>query len=179
MARPKKQIDDTNTPDAPRISVIDRKVIMAQRMKNPFGTPSMVVPLRGAKRGWEVRTFVADAEHPNRHYDAVFRLGWVPLTARDLDVSPESLGYNVAPDGRIVRGRHSEEVLMAMPKDDFRAAQTVKSQTNLAGLKPQKVRTEVAQATAKAHGDEAGDMTYRNYSQKDIVEPVPGPTDAA
>lgn len=170
MARPK---NETEQPDEPRISVIDRAAIMRQRQKNPFGTPSMVIPLRGEKRDWQVRTFANDAEHPNRHYDAVFRLGWVPLTEHDLDVSPQSLGYTVAPDGRIVRGRHSEEVLMAMPKEDFKAAQTAKSDANLASLKPQKVRNEVAQATAKQHGDEAGDMTYRNYSQKDIVEPVP------
>lgn len=164
--------ENEQEPTEPRISVIDRKAIMAQRAKNPFGTPSMVIPLRGEKRHWTVRTFANDAEHPNRHYDAVFRLGWVPLTAHDLDVSPESLGYQVAPDGRIVRGRHSEEVLMAMPKDDFKQAQQAKSSANLASLKPQKVREEVSQATAKAHGDEAGEMIHRNYTQKDIVEPV-------
>ena len=171
MARPKNETDEQ--PTEPRISVIDRKAIMAQRTKNPFGTPSMVIPLRGDKRHWEVRTFANDAEHPNRHYDAVFRLGWVPLTAHDLDVSPESLGYQVAPDGRIVRGRHSEEVLMAMPKEDFTAAQKAKSDANLSSLKPQKVRNEVAQATATQHGDEAGEMIHRNYTQREIVEPVP------
>ena len=171
MARPKNETDEQ--PTEPRISVIDRAAIMRQRIDKPFGTPSMKVPLRGEKRNWEVRTFANDAEHPNRHYDAVFRLGWVPLTAHDLDVSPESLGYQVAPDGRIVRGQHSQEVMMAMPPDDYHAAQKAKSDANLASLKPQKVRNEVAQATAKAHGDEAGEMIHRNYTQREIVEPVP------
>ena len=54
---------------APRISVLDR------RLKNPFGSPSRDIPLQGEKRNWVVRTFCADAEHPNRHYDAVHRLG--------------------------------------------------------------------------------------------------------
>jgi hypothetical protein len=152
--------------ETPRISVIDR------RLKNPFGTPSRQIPLKGEKRNWVVRTFCADAEHPNRHYDAVHRLGWRPLTADDLAVSVESLGYVKAADGRIVRGPGGQEVLMAMPQEDFDAVQKAKSDANLKSLRKDSVRGEVAQATAQAHGDEAADATYKHFDQREIVERI-------
>ena len=155
-----------DTPDAPRISVIDR------RLKSPFGLPSRDIPLTGEKRGWVVRTFCSDAEHPNRHYDAVHRLGWVPLTAEDVAVSVESLGFVKAPDGRIVRGPNGQEVLMAMRAEDFARIQRAKTDANLRSLKGSAVREEVAQATAKEHGDQAGDVTHKHFSQQEIVEPI-------
>jgi hypothetical protein len=161
MAR--KAADQT---ESPRISVIDR------RLRNPFGTPSREIPLKGDKKGWVVRTFAADPEHPNRHYDAVHRLGWTPLTKDDLAVSIESLGYVEAPDKRVVRGEKGHEVLMAMPKADFDRIQKAKSDANLKALKVGAVKAEVAQATAKEHGDEAGETTYKHFSQQEFVEPI-------
>ena len=161
---PRKAAAETTA--APRISVIDR------RLKNPFGTPSRDIPLKGEKVGWVVRTFAADAEHPNRHFDAVHRLGWTPLTADDLAVSVESLGYIVSADGRIVRGKNGEEVLMGMPKADFEAVQRAKAEANTKSLKGTSIRSDVAQATAQAHGDEAGDHTFKHFSHRDIVEPI-------
>ena len=158
--------EQTPATEAPRISVIDR------RLKNPFGTPSREIPLQGEKRGWVVRTFCADAEHPNRHYDAVHRLGWTPLGRQDLQETPESLGFTVSADGRIVRGPNGQEVLMAMPKESFDAVQLAKSAANTRALKGSNVRSEVAQATATAHGDEAGEHTYKHFTQKEIVEPI-------
>lgn len=159
MSKEKKQTDE-------RISVIDR------RLKHPFGQPSRDIPLKGDKRGWVVRTFAADPEHPNRHYDAVHRLGWVPLTPADLVHSVESMGFVVSPAGNIVRGAKGEEMLMAMPQADYDRVQKAKSDANLKSLKAGAVRSEVAQATAKAHGDEAGDQTFANFTQKEFVEPI-------
>lgn len=157
---------DTETPESPRISVIDR------RLKNPFGMPSRDIPLKGERRSWVVRTFCADPEHPNRHYDAVHRLGWVPIERDDLAVSPESLGYVVTTDGRVVRGPKGEEVLMAMPKRDFDRVQAAKADANLRSLKATTVRADLAQSAAKEHGDEAGDQAFANFSQKEFVEPI-------
>ena len=160
---PPRKAQDT---DAPRISVIDR------RLKNPFGTPSRDIPLKGEKRNWVVRTFAADPEHPNRHYDAVHRLGWVPLTKDDLGVSIESLGYVESTDGRIVRGEKGHEVLMGMPRADYNKIQASKGAANLASLKRDKVKAEVAQVTAKEHGDEAGDQTDKYFTQQEFVGPL-------
>lgn len=179
MPRPRKNAEDQNptqeaTPTAtaqaeaaPRVSVINR------RLQNPFGTPSRDIPLKGDKaHGWVTRTFAADPEHPNRHYDAVHRLGWIPLTRADLAVSPESIGFTVTPDGRIVRGPNGAEVLMAMPKTDFDAVQRAKSDENLRKLDKKYTRSEVAQATAKEHGSEAGDTVYKHFEQQETVETI-------
>lgn len=155
-------------PSEPRISVI------ARRLKNPFGIPSREIPLTGEKQGWVVRTFCADAEHPNRHYDAVHRLGWTPLSRADLVVAPEQLGFVVAADGRVVRGPQGQEVLMAMPKAHFDAVQKAKSDANTRALKGQHVREEVSQATATAHGSEAGDTIHKHFEQKEFVESIGG-----
>lgn len=163
---PRKETETAVMTETPRISVIDR------RLKNPFGLPSRDIPLKGEKRGWVVRTFCADAEHPNRHYDAVHRLGWVPLTADDVAVTVESLGFVKASDGRIVRGPQGQEVLMAMRSDDYARIQEAKTAANLKSLKGTAVREEVAQATAEQHGDQAGDMAAAHFSQKEIVEPI-------
>lgn len=165
----KKATETPETPQAPaRISVISR------RLQNPFGTPSREIPLKGEKAAtpWVVRTFAADPEHPNRHYDAVHRLGWVPLERDDLAVSPESLGFTVTPDGRITRGPNGAEVLMGMPKADFDAVQKAKSDENLRKLTPKYTRSEVAQATAKEHGSDAGDAVYNTFEQKDVSETI-------
>lgn len=162
----RRAADQTETDAAPRISVIDR------RLKNPFGTPSRDIPLKGEKRTWVVRTFCADAEHPNRHYDAVHRLGWTPITDDDLAAPAGSLGFVVAADKRIVRGPQGQEVLMAMPRKDFERIQKAKADANLRSLKGTSVREEVSQATAKEHGDEAGDSVHKHFRQEEIVEPI-------
>lgn len=171
-----KKASETQEPEATpapaktpaRVSVISR------RLQNPFGTPSREIPLKGEKatQSWVVRTFATDPEHPNRHYDAVHRLGWIPLTKDDIAVSPESLGFSVAPDGRITRGPNGAEVLMGMPKADFDAVQAAKSAENLRKLAPSYTRQEVASATAKEHGSEAGDTIYNTFEQKDVQETI-------
>lgn len=153
-------------PEPPRISVIDR------RLKHPFGTPSREIPLKGERRNWVVRTFSADPEHPNRHFDAVYRLGWIPLTADDIAVSVESLGFVKAVDGRIVRGAGGHEVLMGMPAKDFAAVQKAKSDANLRGLRSSAIKEEVAQATAVRHGDQGGEFVQKHFEQKEITEPI-------
>ena len=151
----------------------DRVSVINRRLKNPFGAPSRDIPLKGEKRGWVVRTFVADKEHPNRHYDAVHVYGYVPLAKSDLAISPESIGYTVSPAGYIVRGSHGEELLCAIPRDEWEAVQQAKSNRNRKSLEIGKMREEVAQATAKEHGSEAGDHIFKNFTaQAPITENV-------
>lgn len=161
---------EAETP-APRITV-SRRERHEQRLNNPFGAPSFIVPLKGAKAGWKVRSFTADPEHPNRHYDAVHRLNYEPLTREDLAVTPESLGFVVNAAGYIVRGRNGEEVLMAIPEEEWAEVQAAKARRNSAQLKAGVVRNEVSQAAAKTYGDEAGDQVHSHFSQREIEEPV-------
>jgi hypothetical protein len=149
-----------------RMSVIDR------RLANPFGIPSREVPLRGDKRGWVVRIFTADAERPNRHYQAVHELGWVALTVSDLASAPEDLGFVVGTDGRIVRGTRGQDMLMAMPETDFAKVQAAKDAANRRRLGATTLRDSVAQATATAHGDQAGEQTFRHFTRKEVKETI-------
>ena len=161
--------------DAPQTSAVPRVSVINRRLQNPFGTPSREIPLRGDKSsGWVVRTFSSDPEHPNRHYDAVHRMGWVPLTKMDLAVSAESLGFTIATDGRIVRGPHGHEVLMAMPHAEFVAIQEAKSRENLRKLGAAYTKQEVAQATAKATDPQGGDVVASHFTQTEIIGPVSG-----
>ena len=165
---PRKAAADDETPDA-ATPKIDRISVINRRLANPFGQPSREIPLKGEKRGWVVRTFVADKEHPNRHYDAVHVFGYVPLTKKDLSVSPESIGYTVSPEGYIVRGGHGEELLCAIPQTDFEAIQKAKSDKNLKSLQIGRMKEDVAQATAKEYGSEAGEHVFRNMTATNPV----------
>lgn len=156
----------------PRITVVDRKKKHEQLLQHPFGSPEFEIPLRGYKQGWQTRTACADPEHPNRHYDIVHRLNYVPLTPADLAVKPETIGFTVSPDGFIVRGVSGQELLVGKPKDEYDEHQRAKAERNLAALSPGRVRDEVSQAAAKEHGSEAGDQVHDHFTQKDIVEPI-------
>ena len=165
--RPKAELSEADAmPVPPRISVIDR------RLKNPFGMPSREIPLKGEKRTWVCRTFYASPENPNRHYNAVNELGWVPLKKTDLAVEIEAVGYVENPSGYLVRGEGGKEMLMAMPKEDFDRVQKAKSDANTARLKKSSVREGVAQAAGKEHGDQAGASVYKHFEQTEVQETI-------
>lgn len=159
----------TQVPTPARISVLDR------RMNDPFGTPSRPVPLRGDKVGWVVREFTRSPERPSRHYQAVFDLGWMPLTTADIAVDPHSLGYDILPDHRIAKGTHGETILMAMPAADYDKLVWAKERINSQRLKKETTRDTLAQETATVHGAEAGDFAYKHFEQREVI----GPKDAA
>ena len=159
-------VEPSESPTPPRISVIDR------RLKNPFGMPSREIPLKGDKLGWVVRTFYASPERPDRHYDAVHALGWTPLRKSDLAVSAQSVGFVSTAEGYLVRGGDGKEMLMAMPKADFDRVAQAKSDANLRRLGAGAVKSTVAQATAKEHGDQAGDQVAKHFQQTEVVESI-------
>ena len=166
MAKPAKTTHIANEPVSDCLSVLNRRLL------HPFGSPSRHIPLTGNKTGWIVRTFCADAEHPNRHYDAVSRLGWEPLTAADIAVSVESLGFVKSADNRVVRGPQGHEVLMAMPADIYAKVQQAKAAYNSKSVKPSANRESVANAAGKTYGDEAGSIIQKHFTQQDVVEPI-------
>lgn len=160
MARAAKDEPQTDQPELK----IDRVSVINRRLANPFGAPSRDIPLKGEKRGWVVRTFVADKEHANRHYDAVHVYGYVPLTEADLSVKPESIGYTVSPSGYIVRGTHGEELLCAIPRKEYEAIQKAKSDRNLKGLQLGRLKQDVAEHVGKELGQEAGERVADNFT---------------
>lgn len=160
----------TERKQAPKgLSVIDR------RLQNPLGKRSREIPLNDdLKKSWTVRVFTRDAEHPDRHWQAVHELGYEPCKREDFADDPESLGFSVNAQGYVTRGQHGQDMVMRIPTDAYKKIQKAKSDANLAAVKKGKLKSEVAQATAKAHGDEAGDTVFKHYEQKEIVETVAG-----
>ena len=164
---PRRKADETAEDailEQPEAQSFDRISVINRRLKNPFGQPSRDIPLRGEKKTWVVRTFVADKEHPNRHYDAVHTYGYVPLTKKDLAVSPESIGYTVSPSGYIVRGTHGQELLCAIPFAEWEAVQKAKSDKNRKSLELGRMKVEAAEATAKEFGAEAGEHVMKSLT---------------
>lgn len=143
---------------------IDRVSVINRRLNNPFGAPSRDIPLKGEKRRWVVRTFVADKEHANRHYDAVHVYGYVPLTLKDLAVSPESIGYTISPAGYVVRGTHGEELLCAIPREEWEAIQLAKSQRNAKGLEIGRLKQDVTEHVGKELGEQAAERVSQSVT---------------
>lgn len=145
----------------PKVSVIDR------RMANPFGTGSVPITLKTPGQ-WEVRWVYAKMR-PGHLYQMTHQKGWVFVEPAELDGSPDEYGLT-AKDNRLVRGDHGEEVLMKMPLEDFKRIQKAKAEYNLRELGQKQMQSAVAQATAKAHGDEAGDSVFNAFQHGEVKD---------
>lgn len=169
MPRPKK----TETAEAPAQHAAPRGLsVFERRMANPLGRRSRDIPLGSHLKDWTVRVFTQDAEHPDRHYEAVHDLGYTPCKAEDFAADVASLGYTVNANGYVVRGAHGQDMIMRIPTQEFKAIQMAKARANLAGVRKEKLKDEVAQATAVAHGSQAGDIIHRTYQQEEVVGAV-------
>jgi hypothetical protein len=149
------------------LSVIER------RLANPLGKRTREIPLKDELKGWTVRVFTKDAEHQDRHYEAVHELGYTPCKPEDFPVDPQSLGFSLSPDGHVVRGEKGQDMVMRIPTADWKKIQRAKAMANLQSIKKHNLKEEVAQATAKTHGDEAGEAVFKHYDQKEMVETIP------
>jgi hypothetical protein len=145
----------------PKVSVIDR------RMANPFGTGTVPITLKTPGQ-WEVR-WVYSKMRPGHLYQMTHQKGWVFVEPGELDGSPDEYGLT-AKDNRLVRGDHGEEVLMKMPLEDFKKIQKAKAEYNLKELGQKQMQSAVAQATAKQHGDEAGEMAFNAFQHGEVKD---------
>lgn len=145
----------------PKVSVIDR------RMANPFGSGSVPITLKTPGE-WEVR-WVYSKLRAGRIHDMTQNKGWVFVEPAEMDGTPEEYGM-VSKDNRLVRGDHGEEVLMKMPLEDFKRIQKAKAEYNLKELGQKQMQSAVAQATAKAHGDEAGDSVFNAFQHGEVKD---------
>lgn len=151
--KPKKRL--------PAASVIDR------RMQNPFGSGTVPITLK-TPGSWECR-WVYSKLRPGHLYAMTNQKGWVFVEPAELDGNPDEYGLT-AKDNRLVRGDHGEEVLMKMPTEDFRRVVKAKDEFNLKQLGKKQMRDAVSQATAKEHGDQAGDTVYDAFKHGDIKD---------
>lgn len=145
-------------------------VLAARLAGQPFGVRAEAIPLREPAR-WHL--YIANsAGDEGRHYDMVHRKGWAVCTTADLapGILPESIGFRVNEAGALVRGHRGDEVVYKMPKAIYEKLQRAKAERNVAGQRSEsKARSEVAEAAAAAHGDQAAEFLYRN-AQIDIKD---------
>lgn len=105
------------------ISVVERRI----KSGSIFSAGSRPIPLKDPDQ-WEVRTVnsqISDA----RMWEMQAEKGWVYVTADDLAVPAHEIGFREQ-DGRVVRGTHGFEVLMKMPRKDYKTIQRIKEQEN-------------------------------------------------
>jgi hypothetical protein len=140
----------------------NRNAALARRLQgNPFATGSKSVPVRDPEK-WALRWANSDANE-NRHYQMTHDLGWESVTPADLPegVTPDQIGLRVSEDGGLVRGVRGQERLYKMAAEDFAAVQQRKTEANLRGVgSAAKIRHDMANATASAHGSEAADYVH-------------------
>jgi hypothetical protein len=61
-------------------------------------------------------------------------------------------------------------VLMKMPREMFRKIAQAKAEHNLKQLGKKQMQEAVSQATAKEHGDQAGDSVFNAFQHGDVVD---------
>ena len=148
-------VPESGTTRQARIDIIER------RLEHPFGEGSREIPVR--RPGMKLRIFNNGID-PGKAYRARHQLGWEPVRADQLACKPEEMGWQVSPDGYIVRGVRGEEVLMWMPETDHARIQAAKERRNLQTQgRGAHVRDAVAEAGAAEFGDEAGEYIRANY----------------
>lgn len=132
----------------PRVSVLER------RLQNPFGEPSQKIRFKNANT--EARWVNDDARPGNVH--RAKELGWVPVTP-DMIEDLDSIGFHqLNPANQITRGARGAEVLMWMPKSDYKQIQLAKTRKNLEDMRDfGKEKQQMLAAAAKNFGSEAAD----------------------
>lgn len=138
------------TDDIPRISVLDR------RLQNPFGEPSGDIRFIPRYQGQIEAHWFNEDVRTGRIFQARKQLGWQPVTP-DMVEDLDSIGaHDLSPDNKITRGERGKEILMWMPKDDYKQVQMAKTRINLEKMKD--LRGEQKELL-DAMGRELGDQT--------------------
>lgn len=139
--------------DLPKISVLERRKL------HPFGAPGVPITLRDGGK-WALR-IINTKMKAGRYHEVVHAKGWVPVLPEEIDGSADEYGFAVK-DGRLVRGEHSEEILMKMPQADYDEIAMAKARKNLEGMTSKKSKETAAEATAAQFGDEAAETVHRS-----------------
>ena len=148
-----------------------RSVAVANRIKNPLGSPSLAIPVRDP----DLVVRVVDSQLRSGRVHEVVTKGWEPVDPGDLVGKPEDYGFAVQ-DGRVVRGERGRDVLMKMHREDYDAIGRAKAEANVRGMVGRKGKDAVLSAVAKEagdRGDEAADFISRSLRVTDTREAEP------
>ena len=146
------------------VSIVERRLKSGQ----VFSAGSKPIPLIDPEQ-WEVR-IVNSQIHDTHLWSMQADKGWVYLAPEDLAVSPNEIGFRVQ-DGRVVRGTHGQEVLMKMPKSDYRAIQKAKDAQNRQNTFGKKqVKAAIVGAAGQAEGSQSAEFLDAQLNQVRIVD---------
>jgi hypothetical protein len=141
----------------PSIEILERR---AQGI-NVHGGGSPTIRL--TEPGWECRWFNSEIS-PDHVWRAKHQKGWEPVVPAEL-ADPEQVGgFQVSPDGFVVRGEKGREVLLKMPSDYRKKIEAQKIAQNNRNMDPHRQKADVANAAGKAMGDEAGSFIDKHVS---------------
>lgn len=152
------------------LSIADRR----RASGSIFGTGSKPIPLKEPEK-WEVRN--VNSKVSNQHvYNMRAEKLWEFVTPADLDCTLDEIGYREL-DGRVVRGERGEEVLMKMPRKDYKEIQRDKDKTNRAQTLGSKAAKQTIMQAMHAANDEQGaefmQRALKNATIQDGTERVP------
>jgi len=131
------------------LSIADRR----RASGSIFGTGSKPIPLKEPEK-WVIRN--VNSKVSNQHlYNMRAEKLWEYVTLADLDCTLDEIGYREL-DGRIVRGERGEEVLMKLPKKDYREIQRDKDRENRKQTLGAKAAKDTILGAMHAAGDDQG-----------------------
>lgn len=137
--------------DKPTISVIERRL-----QRGVFSGASAGIPLKNPKA---LVTYTMDTKRDDDRRLVMQEKGWTYLAVEDLAVSPESIGYRVTEDGKVVRGEHGRHVVMKMRMDDYKRISKAKSDYNVQDTFGKKsIKSAMVNGVAGEHGSQAADF---------------------
>lgn len=156
-----------------RIAAASRNPVLAKRLAsgNLQGSGSSDVPMKEPER-WYTRRDNQLAD-PNMFYRLVHEMGYQPVTAEDLNCTPQEAGYRVE-NGYLVKGpAGQEEMLFKMSREDRALLDQATTVQNLHGIGSQaKIKADMAEAAAAQGGSEAGD--FINGLSGSVVDQLAG-----
>ena len=136
------------------VSVIER------RLQGPSALYNSSLPIPTKEKGWKLRWENSEIR-PDQVWHFVNTLGWEYAAVSDIACTLEEIGANER-ETRVVRGVRGQEVLLKIREADFKKIQQKKSQENIdITFSRGKVKTEMMEQVAGAHGAEAADFIGR------------------
>lgn len=150
------------------ISIVDRRLASG----SVFAASSRPIPLVEPEM-WELRivnTQISD----QRLWEVQADKGWVYAEPSDIAVDVTELGLRIQ-DGRIVRGTQGHEVLMKMPKGEYRKIVKMKDAENRKRTfgDKNKHKQDIVNAAASELGDQAASfLNQQNVVINDSLERV-------
>lgn len=155
MAGRKPRIEVTERGSQTTLDVLLSDPKYKKRIQNPFGVRSEEIALKDPSRVARWSNGAIGADHVWKHK----QMGWDQVRPDDVADLDQIGGYNVSPDGFIVRGARGEEVLMAQPRVVRDAVQAAKIEHNNRNMgNPNRMKQELVEAAGNSLGAEAADF---------------------